>query len=101
MKFDNVNVRMDINHNMWVDIKVTEIQQLHRAAMLGGKLCIYKVYDSYFMNLLHVSEKVFINFYGLELTEQQYEFQVNSWGDNYYMIQPGTSLILADNLYFI
>lgn len=101
MNFTNVNVRMDTNNLMWVDIKVRDISIIHRASLMGGKLCVYELYGSYYMNFVHKTDRAAINFYGLEITEEQYLFQIQSWGNSSYDVRPGTELILADNLYFI
>jgi hypothetical protein len=53
------------------------------------------------MNFVHQAERAFFNFYGLQITEEQYLFQMQSWGNDSYEVKPGTELILADNLYFI
>lgn len=101
MNFKNVNVRVDANNNTWIDIKVNDIQVIHRAALMGGRMLVYELYGVHYLNFVHVANKVHLNFYGLEITEEQYLFQIQSWGDSAYNVIPGTELILADNLYFI
>jgi len=101
MNFEKTISRMDTLNNLWVDIKVTDIKLLHKASLLGGKFKVYELYDSYYMSFLHEKGNVLINFYGLELTEEQYLFQIQAWGNSYFRIEPGTELVLADNLYFI
>ena len=101
MNFTDVIVRMDTTNRMWVDIKVRDIQVIHRASLMGGRFCIYELYGQHYMNFVHQAERAFFNFYGLQITEEQYLFQMQSWGNDSYEVKPGTELILADNLYFI
>jgi hypothetical protein len=98
--FNDVKLRV-LPDGVWVDIKVKDISEIHRASLLGGRFVVYQLYDGYRMCFTHESVGVTLNFYGLRITEQQYEFQIYSWGDDFLEVRPGTELLLADNLYFI
>jgi len=100
MNFEKTSVRMLYN-SMWIDIKVTSINQLHQVALMGGRMLVYEVCDIYYLGFVHECERVNLNFYGLTISKEQFEFQIRSWGDYYLNIAPGTELLLADNLYFI
>lgn len=98
---NKTNARWDVNHEMWLDIRVNDIQDIHKASLMGGRLKVYEVYDSYYMAFLYKSGKVNINFYGLQITKEHYDNQTRMWLDSYYDVRPGTELLLADNTYFI
>lgn len=100
MNFKNVNVSMDSCNHMWIDIKVDDINAIHRATTLGGNISVYELHDNYYMSFCHQAERSFINFYGLEITKDQFEFHRRSWGDSHCEIVEGTELLLADDLYF-
>ena len=100
MNFEKTSYRM-IGNGLWVDIKVTDINQLHQVALLGGRLLVYEICDIYYLGFVHDSKRVNLNFYGLIITKEQYDFQIKAWGDYYIKFEPGTQLLLADNLYFI
>lgn len=98
--FSNVRVRI-LPNGVWVDIKVNDIAQIHRASLLGGKLVVYQLCEGYKIGFVHEAAGISLNFYGLEITNEQYCFQIRSWGGNCLNVTPGTELLLADNLYFI
>lgn len=104
MNFDKVNGRFDSLNRLWIDIKVNDIHVLHKAALLGGRFMIYELYGNYYINFCHNADKYyksFVNFYGLEITKEQYDFQYQSWGNFLFEIEPGTQIALLDNLYFV
>lgn len=104
MNFEKVNARFDSLNRLWIDIKVYDIQVLHKASLLGGRFMIYELYGNYFINFCHNADKCyksFVNFYGLEITKEQYDFQLKSWGNFLQEVEPGTEIALLDNLYFV
>lgn len=100
MNFKNVNVSMDSYNHMWVDIKVDDIKIIKRAALLGGSMSVHKLDDNYYMSFCHQSESSFINFYGLQISKNHFDFYLQSWGGCNSEIIQGNELHLTEDAYF-
>jgi hypothetical protein len=100
MEFKNVTVRIN-GQEMFIDIQVRDIEDMHRASLLGGSFSLFELEGNYCMSFLHRSKNRFFLFYGYHMTEEQYLLQIQSWGSTYKVIEPGECVLLADKLYFI
>lgn len=100
MEFHNASVRIS-GQDIFLDIKVRDIEDMHRASLIGGNFSIFELEGNYCMSFLHNCGNKFILFYGYHMTEEQYLLQIQSWGDCYKIVQPGECVLLADKLYFI
>lgn len=97
------NVRIDLNNELWVDVKGATIHDVQRACLFGGMVMVYHLYqDTYCLGYNYRKDKVNIQFVGIDITKEQYETQVAMWeGQTYLNVAPGTQLLLVDNKYFI
>lgn len=100
MNFKNANVRMDSYNYIWVDIKVDDIKVLQRAASIGGSMSVYEHNENYYVSFCHQSEISFINFYGLQITKEHFDFYLQSWGGRHCEIIQGSELNLTEDTYF-
>jgi hypothetical protein len=100
MNFENVNVSMDSFNHIWVDIQVDDIKVLQRAALIGGSMSVYEHNENYYMSFCHQSESSFINFYGLQISKDHFDFYLQSWGDCHCEIIQGNELQLTEDTYF-
>jgi hypothetical protein len=97
------NVRIDLNNDMWVDVKGATIHDVQRACLIGGMVLVYHLYqETYCLSYIYRNGKVNIQFIGIDITKEQYETQVAMWeGDTFKNVAPGTQLLLVDDKYFI
>lgn len=96
-------VRIDANNEMWIDISGATLHDVQRACLMGGELIVFHLYkEHYRLGWYYNQGKLHIQFYGIEITKDQFETQMSMWqGDHIKKITPGTELLLLDNLYFL
>lgn len=96
-------IRFDAYNDLWVDVTGCNMHDLQRACLMGGNLLVYHlVGDEYRIGFTYTEGKVTVQFLGCAITEEQFNFQMQLWGNEYCKkIAPGTELLLLDNQYFI
>ncbi len=75
---------------------VRDIEDMHRASLIGGNFSIFELEGNYCMSFLHNCGNKFILFYGYHMTEEQYLLQIQSWGNTGFHYVP----MFGDNQQF-
>jgi hypothetical protein len=96
-------IRFDANNDLWVDVMDANIHDIQRACLMGGTLLVYHlINDDYRLGFNYTEGRVTFQFLGCSITEEQFNTQMQLWGNSCYKkVAPNTELLLLDNQYFI
>lgn len=108
MNTEKARVRLNEWNQLCIDIHTTELKDLQEAILKwGGKLVLYYLPEyggrtSYHMSYYNKQGDTHVMLYGVELSCQDYETQMEAWNGRQRKSYPaGTQLIIADNSYLL
>jgi hypothetical protein len=93
---------MDVMDGIFIDLFTEDLKEIQEAVYrYGGTIIVYEIIDAFRISYTLNSGPFSMMIYGIHISQEQYDLQVNAFGGQVKQFEKGTKLVLIDNLYFL
>lgn len=93
---------MDVMDGIFIDIFTEDLKEIQEAVYrYGGIILMYELADSYRISYTLNAHPFSMMIYGIHISQEQFDLQVQAFGGQVKQFEKGTKLTLLDNLYFV
>lgn len=89
-------------NGIFIDIFSEDLKEIQEAVYrYGGNVVVYELADEWRISYTLNNPPFFMMIYGIQITQEQFDLQVKTFGGQVKQFEKGTKLTLLDNLYFV
>ena len=89
-------------NGIFIDLFSENLKDIQEAVYrYGGNIIVYELADEWRISYTLNAPPFSLMIYGIEISQDQFDFQVKAFGGQMKQFEKGTKLTLLDNLYFV
>lgn len=102
MNTEKAKVAEILGNGIFIDLFSDNLKDIQESVFrYGGTVIIYELIDEYRISYTLNAHPFSMMIYGIHITKEQFDLQVQSFGGQVKQFEKGTKLTLIDNLYFL